>query len=377
MMDSIFGNLIRSDKIIVYLGNILIFSDDLEEHYNTTMEVLRQLWKHKLMLKAEKCKFDQTTIDFLGVVVGNGQVSMDLEKTKAVREWRTPCNLKESRSFMQFCNYYRTIIPNFAAVTVPLNDLTCKDTPFVWGDRQQAAFDALKKAIADNVVLMLPVPGAKFRVETDTSNYAVGAVLHQIIDGKAHPLAFLSKTLLPEQRRYHVHDQELLAIVLTLQHFRHFLQNGWEFDIWTDHKNLQYSENRRSSMDDKHGGQQISQNMTSTCTTGLAASTSWSTRSRARTSLKGGGVETAIQSFYHRLVLLTCVGCPSATKKRYLRRYAGTARRSTTRSLSDSRTTGPKTTRIPMASSRTRASSASRITSSSENACSTRTTTCP
>jgi len=135
-----FGDLIQSDKIIVYLDNILIFSDDLEEHHNTTMEVLRRLRKHKLMLKAEKCKFDQTTIDFLGVVVGNGQVSMDPEKTKAVREWRTPRNLKESHSFMQFCNYYRTFIPNFAAVTVPLNDLTCKDTPFVWGDCQTSSF---------------------------------------------------------------------------------------------------------------------------------------------------------------------------------------------------------------------------------------------
>ena len=122
------------------------------------------------MLKAEKCKFDQTTINFLGVVVGNGQVLMDPEKTKAVCKWRTLHNLKESHSFMQFCNNYRTFIPNFAAVTVPLNDLTCKDMPFVWGDRQQAAFNALKKAIADNIVLTLPVPRAKFRVETDTSN---------------------------------------------------------------------------------------------------------------------------------------------------------------------------------------------------------------
>jgi len=83
------------------------------------------------MLKAQKWKFDQTTINFLGVVVGNRQVLMDLEKTKAVHKWRTPCNLKESCSFMQFCNYHWTFIPNFAAVTVPLNGLTCKDTPRV------------------------------------------------------------------------------------------------------------------------------------------------------------------------------------------------------------------------------------------------------
>ena len=88
MMDNIFGDLIRSDKIIVYLDDILIFSDDLEEHYNTTMEVLRRLRKHKLMLKAEKCKFDQTTIDFLGVVVGKDRSQWTQRRQRQYLLWR-------------------------------------------------------------------------------------------------------------------------------------------------------------------------------------------------------------------------------------------------------------------------------------------------
>ena len=88
--------------------------------------------------------------------------------------------------------------------------------------------------------MLLPVPGARFRLETDASDYAVGAVLHQIIDGKPRPLAFFSKTLDPAQRNYPIYDQELLAIMLALAADRYFLQNGPKFDIWTDHMNIRH-----------------------------------------------------------------------------------------------------------------------------------------
>jgi len=179
-------------------------------------------------------------MNFLGMVVGNGQVMMDPIKTKAISEWATPKNLREVRSFMQFCNFYRTFIPNFADITVPFNKLTKKDVKFEWGDRQEKAFQTLKDIIRKDVALALPVPGARFRLETDTSDYAAGAVLHQIIDGKPRPLAFFSKTFDPAQRNYDVREKELLAIVLALAFWRHFLQNGPEFDIWTDHLNLLY-----------------------------------------------------------------------------------------------------------------------------------------
>jgi len=99
-------------------------------------------------------------------------------------------------------------------------------------------FNKLKEIIARDTTLLLPVPGARFRLGTDTSDYAVGAVLHQIIDGKPQPLAFFSKTLDPAQRNYPIYNKELLVIMLALTAYRHFLQNGLEFDIWTDHMNI-------------------------------------------------------------------------------------------------------------------------------------------
>jgi len=240
MMDHIFDDLIRQNKIIVYLDDILIFSNTIEEHREITREVLRRVRENKLFLKLEKCKFEQTTMNFLGMVVGNGQVMMDPIKTKAISEWTTPKNLREVRSFMQFCNFYRTFIPNFADITVPFNELTKKDVKFEWGDRQEKAFQTLKDIIRKDIALALPVPGARFRLKTDASDYAAGAVLHQIIEGKPRPLAFFSKTFDPAQRNYDVREKELLAIVLALAFWRHFLQNGLEFDIWTDHLNLLY-----------------------------------------------------------------------------------------------------------------------------------------
>jgi hypothetical protein len=110
---------------------------------------------------------------------------MHPDKTKAIDEWPTPTTLRETQSFMQFCNFYREFIPDFAAITRPFNELTKKDRPFVWEGPQQRAFELLKAWVRDNVVLTIPVDGAPFRLKTDASDLLAGAVLHQLIDGRS------------------------------------------------------------------------------------------------------------------------------------------------------------------------------------------------
>ena len=240
MMDNIFIKQVQDLTIIVYMDDILVFTDDLEKHRKVVNEVLELCRLHKLYLKLEKCQFEQTKIDFLGIVIEAGNVTMDPIKTKAVNDWPVPKTLCEVRSFMQFCNFYRAFIPEFAGIMVPFNELTKKDVPFTWGPWQQEAFTKLKEIIKNDVALMLPVPGARYRVETDSSDYAVGAVLHQIIDNKPRPIAFFSKTLQPAERNYQIYDKELLAMMLALQNWWQFLRNGPEFDVWSDHQNLTY-----------------------------------------------------------------------------------------------------------------------------------------
>jgi hypothetical protein len=124
----------------------------------------------------------------------------------------------------------------------PLTMLTCKDVPWQWGEEQDIAFQALKNAFSSAPILQIPNDTAPYRLETDSSDFAAGAVLEQIgEDGLWHPVAFYSKSLNEHERNYEIYDKELLAIVRGLEEYRHYLEGHPEpFDIWSDHLNLTY-----------------------------------------------------------------------------------------------------------------------------------------
>jgi len=161
-----------------------MFGDDIKSLRKMMWEVLQQLRDNKLFLQPEKCQFEKEEMNFLGLTVKQGSIPMDQAKVKSVAAWEVPKNLKEMCSFVQFHNFYQTFILNFSEVMVPLNALTKKDTPFIWTKVEQCAFDQLKKSIIEDGILAIPVEGAPFRLETDASDYAVGAVLHQIVGGQ-------------------------------------------------------------------------------------------------------------------------------------------------------------------------------------------------
>src|SRR6201996_9315309 len=150
---------------------------------------------------------------------------------------------KEVQSFLGFTNFYRRFIEGFSHIARPLFDLTKGDSVFKWLSEEKLAFDTLKDRITSTPILALPDNSRPYRVEADSSDFATGAVLSQQNpeDEKWHPVAFLSKSLSPVERNYEIHDKEMLAIVRALEEWRHFLE-GTEhrFEIWTDHKNLEY-----------------------------------------------------------------------------------------------------------------------------------------
>ena len=240
MMNDIFADHIRRGELAVYMDDMSIYSETIEDHRRVVRSVLDICRKYGLSLKLEKCEFERPHIKFLGVVVGEGEVRMDPVKIDAVRHWTRPRNLRETRSFMQFCNFYRNFIPNFADITVPLNRLTEKNVPFAWGPEQQNAFERLRDAVCDDVTLVLPQDNLPYRLEVDASGYASGAVLHQVVDGQPRPIAFFSKSHTKAERNYEIYDKEMLAIMRALQHWRHLLRGAPRFDIYTDHRNLQF-----------------------------------------------------------------------------------------------------------------------------------------
>jgi hypothetical protein len=122
-----------------------------------------------------------------------------------------------------------------------LNDLTKKNTPFAWKEAQQTAFDTLKNRFTTAPILAYPDNDRIFRLETDASNFATGAVLSIEQDSKWHPVAFSSHSMSPEERNYPVADKEMLSVIRSLEQWRHYLEGAHhEFEIWNDHANLQW-----------------------------------------------------------------------------------------------------------------------------------------
>jgi hypothetical protein len=243
-MNAIFADLIAEGKVAVYLDDILVWSSTLEEHWKIVHEVLRHLEEHNLYLQPEKCEFEQSHVDYLGLVISPSKVSMDPVKVQAVRDWTPPTKLKEVQSFIGFANFYRHFIKDFSKICRPLHNLTKKDVPFVWGPAQQATFEILKAAFMTKPVLAIWSPNRPTRIEVDASGYATGRVISQKcdnLDSLWHPIAFRSASFKEAKRNYEIWDCEMLAITKAFKNWRQFLAGlDNPFKIWTNHRNLEF-----------------------------------------------------------------------------------------------------------------------------------------
>lgn len=121
MMDNIFRDMIDQGHVAVYLDDIIVFTQTLEEHRKIVQEVLHRLEQNDLFLKPEKCEFEKDSVEYLGLVIKEGELHMDPVKTKAITEWPVPRNKKDVQSFRGFANFYRHFIKDFGKITKPLD----------------------------------------------------------------------------------------------------------------------------------------------------------------------------------------------------------------------------------------------------------------
>ena len=234
--------------VFVYLDDILVFSKSLAEHVQHVRLVLQRLLENQLFVKAEKCEFHVPSTSYLGYIISEGQMSMDPSKVTAVSEWPQPTSRKHLQQFLGFANFYRRFIRDYSRVAAPLTALTSTTTRFKWTPEASTAFDLLKRLFTTAPILVQPDPSRQFIVEVDASDVGVGAVLSQrsASDQKLHPCAFLSHKLEAAERNYDVGNRELLAVVLALAEWRHWLEGAKHpFVVWTDHKNLAYLKTAR------------------------------------------------------------------------------------------------------------------------------------
>jgi len=166
-----------------------------------------------LYTKAEKCEFHSDSIEYLGYVLSPAGLTMSDTKVKTIQDWPEPKKVKDIQSFLGFANFYRRFIFNYSDIVILLTRLTRKNAPWNFNDDCKIAFNTLKQAFTSAPILTHWVLDAQLVVETNTSDYALAAILSIMTkDNKIHPVAFHSRTFSTLELNYDIHDKELLAI---------------------------------------------------------------------------------------------------------------------------------------------------------------------
>jgi len=197
----------------------LIYSMSREDHLQHLRDVLSTLRKQSLFAYMEKCIFGMDHVIILRFKISKHGVHVDQEKVIAIKDWPTPRNVSELRSFHGLARFYRRFVPNFSTIVTPLNELVKRGVDFKWGIDQTKAFETLKEKLIKAPLLVLPNFSKTFEIECDTSNVGIGVVLLQ----EGHPKAYFSEKLKGSYLNYSTFDKELYALVRTLQTWQHYL----------------------------------------------------------------------------------------------------------------------------------------------------------
>jgi RNase H-like domain found in reverse transcriptase/Reverse transcriptase (RNA-dependent DNA polymerase) len=236
-MDNVLGKEIGR-SCFVYVDDILIFGKDEISHDEAYERVFKLLKDNNLLINEEKTQYKKKEIEFLGHVLAENMITSKSIKIQGIQDMSRPENKRQLQSFLGLINYYRKFIPNCSTLGSPLYDLLKIKNVFEWNKESENAFNALKEALQKNIALNQPNFKLPFMLETDASNYGVGAVLSQNQGGEVVPIAFASRRLLEHEIKYSVSEKECLAILWGMEHFKYFLY-GTNFEVITDHKALE------------------------------------------------------------------------------------------------------------------------------------------
>ena len=239
LMEQVLSGL-QFKTLLIYIDDVIIYSKSVEEGLTRLETVFQRFRSSNLKLKAKKCLFFQREVTYLGHKVSDKGIETDPSKLSAVKDWPQPKTVGEVSSFVGFCSYYRKFIQDFAKIANPLHKLTeKKQKVFNWTEECTLAFQKLKEHLISAPILAYPNAPDEFILDTDASDFSIGAVLSQIQDGHEKVIAYASKSLTKPERNYCVTRRELLAVVFFVKHFKHYLY-GKRFRLRTDHASLKW-----------------------------------------------------------------------------------------------------------------------------------------
>lgn len=225
------------DDIECYIDDIACFSNDFNDHMALLDVVFDRLRSHGFAINIRKCEFAIQETDFLGHWLTPSGIKPWSKKVDSIIAMKPPTSVKELRSFLGLVTYYRDMWPRRSHILAPLTDLLkLKKGTFAWPDSCQKAFEEMKAMVSTDALLAYPDHNKTFDIETDASDYQLGAVIKQ--DGR--PVAYYTRKLNSAQKNYTTIEKEILSIVATLREFRTMLL-GAKINVYTDHRNLTHN----------------------------------------------------------------------------------------------------------------------------------------
>ena len=239
-IEELFASPILQRWFLVYIDDGLIASETFEAHLWQLHVILSILSISGCRIALKKCHFAVPEVKYLGHKLTGLTLSLDDGRVLAIKAWARPENRKNIQELLGFLNYHRNFIRGFSSIVRPLQALVPISAPFVWGEEQEAAFEASKQAMVDAVTLFKPdfsEAARPFIVYTDASFTGLGAALYQTqqVDGtfREVPICFISRKLGDTEQRYAATQLECLCVVWMLEKL-HFYLHGAKFTIVTD-----------------------------------------------------------------------------------------------------------------------------------------------
>ena len=222
-----------------YIDDILVFSNNGAEQFEHLRQVLGALSSNGLTVKEDKCEFGRTHLEYLGHLIGDGQLAVPSHRAAAMESFILPKTRTQLRSFLGSMSYYRRFISNYASYSALLSPATSKSAPsvVVWDGVRLEAFKTLKGILCTVCALTIPSSEDCFLLNTDASGLGIGATLNVMRDGVEKPVAFFSRQLQGAQKHYSATELEGLAVYKSIFFFDHFLY-GRKFVVFTDHQAL-------------------------------------------------------------------------------------------------------------------------------------------
>ncbi|KAK9681264.1 RNase H-like domain found in reverse transcriptase [Popillia japonica] len=229
LMDSIFGPSM-DDSVFVYLDDIIIATPTFEKHLEVLQEVHRRLKEANLTINLKKCKFCLPSLKYLGFVIDQNGLRTDPEKVTAMLNFPKLETVTQLKRFLGMCGYYRRFLKNFSSLTAPMTALMKgkrKTQKLEWNEEAKQCFTQIKEVLVSAPLLASPDYKKPFSIHCDASSVGLGCMLSQTNEnGEEVTVAYASRTLSEQEKRYTVTELELAAVLFGVEKFRPYVEGA-------------------------------------------------------------------------------------------------------------------------------------------------------